>query len=88
MIIKITIKIKNKNSRNNASNELRFGWTLQNQCFFLMLKNSKLGLNLYFKGPLLSLRQYLATESHLKMIKNAFYFTLKALSLEIFKYLS
>ena len=40
----------------------------------------------YFKGALLSLRQFLAT---LKTMKNAFYFTLKALSvLKIFKLLS
>ena len=36
-----------------------------------------------------SLRQFLATESPLKMMKNAFYFTLKApLVLKIFKLLS
>ena len=32
-----------------------------------------------FKGILLGLRQFLATESPLKMMKNGFYFTLKAL---------
>ena len=32
-----------------------------------------------FKGALQGLRQFLATESLLKMMKNAFYFTLKAL---------
>ena len=32
-----------------------------------------------FKGALSDLRQFLATESPLKMMKNAFYFTLKAL---------
>ena len=31
------------------------------------------------KGALSDLRQYLATESPLKMMKNAFYFTLKVL---------
>ena len=42
-----------------------------------------------FKGALSGLRQSLATESPLKMIKNAFYFTLKALFvLKIFKFLS
>ena len=41
-----------------------------------------------FKGALSSLRQFLATENPLKM-KNAFYFTLKALFvLKIFKFLS
>ena len=33
----------------------------------------------YFKGVLSGLGQFLSTESPLKMIKNAFYFTLKAL---------
>ena len=41
------------------------------------------------KGALSSLRQFLATDSPLKMMKNAFYFTLKALLvLKIFKLLS
>ena len=41
------------------------------------------------KGALSGLRQFLATESPLKMTKNAFYFTSKALSgRKIFKYLS
>ena len=54
-----------------------------------MQKNSKLGLNLYFKGPLLSLRKYMAIERPLKIMKNAFYFTLRALfAFKIFKYFS
>ena len=40
----------------------------------------------YFKDALSYLRQFLATESPLKMVKNAFYFTLKAI-LNIFKFL-
>ena len=41
-----------------------------------------------FKGVLSGLRQLFATESSLKMIKNAFYFTLKALLvLKIIKFL-
>ena len=41
------------------------------------------------KGALLGLRQSLATESALKMMKNTFYFTSKALSvLKISKFLS
>ena len=41
-----------------------------------------------FKGALLGLRRFLATESPLKMMKNAFYFTVKALSvLKILKFL-
>ena len=42
-----------------------------------------------FKGVLSGLRQVLATESPLKMMKNAFYFTSKALFvLKIFKFFS
>ena len=41
------------------------------------------------KGALSGLKQLLATESNLKMMKNYFYFTLKALFvLKIFKFLS
>ena len=41
------------------------------------------------KGALSSLRQSLATETPLKIMKNTFYFTLKALLiLKIFKFLS
>ena len=41
------------------------------------------------KGALSSLSQFLATESPLKMMKNAFYFTLKAfLVLKIIQFLS
>ena len=42
-----------------------------------------------FKDALSGLRQFLATESPLKVMKNAFYFTLKALFvLKIIKFLS
>ena len=34
-----------------------------------------------FKGPLSGLRQFLTTEGPLEIMKNAFYFTLKAFSL-------
>ena len=41
------------------------------------------------KGALSGLRQFLATESHLKVMKNAFYFTSKAFFVfKIFKFLS
>ena len=44
---------------------------------------------LILKGLLSGLKQLLATESILKIMKNAFYFTLKALFvLKIFKFLS
>ena len=43
----------------------------------------------HFKGALSGLRKILATESRLKMMKNALYFILKALLvLKIFKFLS
>ena len=46
-------------------------------------------LNVKLKDALLSLTQCLATESPLKLMKNAFYFTLKALFvLQIFTFLS
>ena len=45
--------------------------------------------SLILKAHSQSLRQFLATESSLKMMKNAFYLTLKALFvLKIFKFLS
>ena len=41
------------------------------------------------KDALSGLRQFVANENRLKMVKNAFYFTLKALFvLKIFKFLS
>ena len=44
---------------------------------------------LFFKGALSGLRQFLATESPLKMMKNIFYFNSKAhFVLKIFKFLS
>ena len=46
-------------------------------------------LNIGFKGALSDLRKFLAIESPLKMMKNAFYFTLKALFLlKLFTFLS
>ena len=51
-----------------------------------------ISLELYFrpiKGALSGLRQFLATKSPLQMMKNAFYFTSKALfCLTLFKLLS
>ena len=46
-------------------------------------------MEMELKGALSSLRQFLATKSPFKMMKNVFYFTLKALFvLTIFKFLS
>ena len=51
----------------------------------IIMKNNEVN---DFKDALSDLRQFLATESPLKMMKNAFYFTLKALFvLKIFKFL-
>ena len=45
--------------------------------------------SLELEGPLLGLRQFLTTERSFKMMKNTFYFMLKALfALEIFKFFS
>ena len=45
--------------------------------------------HIILKGALEGLRQFFITESPLKMMKNAFYFTLKALFvLKVFKFLS
>ena len=56
--------------------------------FISFLFNKKHGL-FDFKGVLFDLRQFLITESSLKMMKNAFYFTLKAIFvLKIFTFLS
>ena len=58
----------------------------QNLCFYCLHKfqTKKFGV---YKGPLSGLRQFLAIENPLKMMKNGF--TLKAIFiLEIFKFLS
>ena len=61
----------------------KFKWF--EQLWVVHLKSWQLHI---FKGTLPGLRQYLATESPLKIIKNAFYVTLKALfGLKIFKFL-
>ena len=57
----------------------------------LILDNAKMLTNhlKYIKGALSGLRQFLTTESPLKMMKNAFYFILKVLFvLKTFKFLS
>ena len=44
---------------------------------------------IYFKGPPSALRQFLTTEGSIKIMKDGFYFMLKALFVhEIFKFLS
>ena len=56
----------------------------------LLLENQSFRARLFFYFSLFKgLRQFLAYESPLKMMKNDFYFTLKALFvLKIFKFLS
>ena len=58
----------------------------------MLSTSSKISEKLLFKqikGPLLGLRQFLTTESPLNMMKNNFYFILKALFvLKIFKFFS
>ena len=59
-------------------------WTLISSCFPLWLHRKKCSI----KGALSGLKHFLASESPLKMMKNAFYFTSKALFvLKIFKFL-
>ena len=58
-------------------------------CIAIVYKPGNDVVNFEIKGALSGLRQSLATESPLKMMKNAFYFTPKALFvLKIFKFLS
>ena len=53
------------------------------------MKISEIRCQYDIKGELSRLRQFLAAESPSKMMKNAFYFTLKAFFiLKIFKFLS
>ena len=52
-------------------------------------KGGRLGVNISpSKDALTNLRQFLEIESPLKMMKNAFHFTLKALLVVIFKFSS
>ena len=54
-----------------------------------MLMCINLANQIIIKGALPGLRQFLASKSPLKMMKNAFYFTSKALFvLKLFKFLS
>ena len=54
-----------------------------------MLRKTWRFITFNFKDVLSGLKQFLATESPLKVMKNAFYFTLKALFvLKIYKFLS
>ena len=53
-----------------------------------IFKDFVLSIMVTIKGTVSGLRQYLATESSIKMMKNTFYFTLKALFfLKILKFL-
>ena len=70
------IQLKNKASKihKNVANKIRSS------------SNKTKG---FFKGTLSGLRQFLAAETPLKVMKNALYFTSKALSiLKIFNFLS
>ena len=57
--------------------------------YFKSLISSRFKSDLNLKDALSCLRQFLASESSLKMTNNAFYFTLKALFvLKIFKFIA
>ena len=61
----------------------------KNDCRQKCLDKSLLSLRPFLKDTLSCLRQFLATETPLKMMKNAFYFTSKALFVrKIFKFFS
>ena len=67
-------------------NHLHF-WSLKTYHF--LVKYFEDSLSESFNGSLSGLRQFLAAESPLEMMKNAFYFTSKALFvLKVFKFLS
>ena len=58
-------------------------------CHKYVSMQCQLDLVCHFKGSLSGFRQFLATESPLKVMKNAFYFTVRALFiLKIFKFLN
>ena len=68
--------------------EIKLHFTALND-FLKLLAISNFLKNSTHLRPVSDLREFLATESHLKMVKNAFYFTVKALYvLKIFKYLT
>ena len=81
--------------------ELTYHFSLCDAGNIIMVNNDKICFGVHYlltieevkvnklKGALSGLRQFFATESPLKMMKNAFYFTSKALFvLKIFKFLS
>ena len=58
-------------------------------CSSFLTKTQKICKNRNIKGTLSCLKQFLATEAPLEMMKNVFYFTSKALFVpKIFKFLS
>ena len=61
-----------------------------NRIIFIIICIIKINIiKIYMKGALSGLRQFLATKSPLKMMKNAFYFTSKTpFVLKIFKFFS
>ena len=67
---------------------LTFLFISKTKYIFDYLSNSPKSFSKYIKGALLGLIQVLITENPLKMMKNAFYFSLKALFVfKIFKFL-
>ena len=67
--------------------ELNIPWS--SSFFVISFVTPPINFSLLFKGALSGLMQFLATESPLKIMKNAFYFNSKALFLlKIFKFSS
>ena len=90
MNLKVNLWVPKDESKMNLSNlkifELKIKWL---NIITIVLSWQNLAFWIIIKGTLSSLRQFLATESPLKMTKKPFYFTLKDLfKLKIFKFLS
>ena len=81
-------KLSNIVDKNNMFDKLSGPKMEQRKKIIKIFKDFVLSIMVTTKGTVSGLRQYLATESSIKMMKNAFYFTLKALFvLKILKFL-
>ena len=86
-LMKLPAPMKSSLQSADVSNEKKRSF-LKNTKQLIVVLVQKLQERCPLKGALSGLRQFLATESSLKVMKNAFYFRLKALFvLKIFKFL-
>ena len=83
----LELKIHSRNIlHKNSDHLIQFGFL---EDFLAPLPAEKNAFKRKIEGALSCLRTFLATENNLKMIKNALYFTLKALLvLKVFNFLS